>query len=274
MPTLLTEGATVAYTDSGAPADRPDAPTIVFGHGLLFSGWMFRDQIAALSSTYRCVAIDWRGQGASPPASGGYDMDTLSRDAAAVIESLDVGPVHFVGLSMGGFIGQRLAARRPELVQSLTLLDTSAEPEAPAAARQDRLLSTVFRLVGLGPVRKPVLKIMFGPAFLADARSKDVIAEWFAQVARSDRAAIRQAVLRVADRPGVLEEIGKITAPTLVVVGEHDQPTPPERARTIAAAIPGARLEIVANCGHSSTIEQPAVLTALIRGFVMENDAH
>ena len=273
MATLTANGATVAFTDTGAPSGSPDAPTIVFGHGLLFSGWMFTDQIEALRESYRCVAIDWRGQGASPPVAGGYDMDTLALDAAAIIDSLGVGPVHYVGLSMGGFIGQRIAARRPEVLRSLTLLDTSADPEEPAAARQDRLLSLIFRFFGLGPVRRPVCKIMFGPTFLAEPRSKAVIAEWMSQVGRQDRSAVRQAVLRVADRNGVADEIGKITAPTLVVVGEHDKPTPPAKARRIADGISGARLEIVAKCGHSSSIEQPVAITALIRNFVAQVDS-
>jgi 3-oxoadipate enol-lactonase len=268
VPTLTANDATIAYTDTGAPTDRPDAPTIVFGHGLLFGGWMFSAQIEALRATYRCVAVDWRGQGDSPPAAGGYDMDTLTSDLVALIAHLDVGPVHYAGLSMGGFIGQRLAARHPELVRSLTLLDTSAEPEVPAAARQDRLLALIFRVFGLAPVRRPAMKLMFGPTFLAGSRSKAVVDEWTERVSRCDRAATRQAVLGVANRKGVAGEIGKITAPTLVIVGEHDPPTPPDRAREIAAAVAGARLEIVADSGHSSTVEQPEAVTDLIRTFL------
>src|ERR1700751_4244368 len=118
MPTITANGATITYSDTGAPDARPDAPAIVFGHGLLFSGWMFAEQIAALRSSYRCVAIDWRGQGTTPPAAGGYDMDTLALDAAAVIDSLGCGAVHYVGLSMGGFVGLRLAARQGHLIRS------------------------------------------------------------------------------------------------------------------------------------------------------------
>jgi 3-oxoadipate enol-lactonase len=273
VPNLTTNGAIVAYSDTGAPAGRPDAPTVVFGHGLLFSGWMFTAQIDALRERYRCVAIDWRGQGDSPPAAGGYDMDTLSDDAIALIEQLGTARVHFVGLSMGGFVGQRIAARRPELVRSLVLLDTSADPEDAASARKDRLLANIFRAVGIGPVRKPTMKLMFGPTFLADPDSAPIVSEWVRRLAQCDRRAIRKAVMAVANRNGVLDEIGAITAPTLVVVGEHDAATPPDRSRTIAGAIPGARLEIVANSGHSSTVEQPAALTELIRSFVTEVDA-
>src|ERR1700759_3685724 len=108
MPTLRINGTTVAYDDTGAPPDHPDAPTIVFGHGLLFSGWMFDAQISALRDRFRCVTIDWRGQGKTPPTtSGGYDMDTLTADAVGLIGGLGLGRVHYVGLSMGGFVGQR-----------------------------------------------------------------------------------------------------------------------------------------------------------------------
>ena len=273
MPTLTTGAATVAYTDTGAPPNRPDAPTVVLGHGLLFSGWMFTDQIAALRDTYRCVTIDWRGQGDSPAPTSGYDMDTLAADARALIERLDVGPVHYAGLSMGGFVGQRLAARHPELIRSLILLDTSAQREERSAAVQDKILSLVFRAFGIGPVRRPVLKIMLGPTFRADPRHKPIVAEWLSRLDRCDREGIRQAVLAVANRRGVIDEIGAITAPTLVIVGEHDQPTPVARAREIAEVIPGARLEIVPNCGHSSTIEQPEAITALIQEFLTTVDA-
>lgn len=270
MPTLTENGASIAYTDTGTPPGRPDAATVVFGHGLLFSGRMFSAQVAALRDTYRCVCIDWRGQGDSPPADGGYDMDALTGDTIALIEHLGAAPVHYVGLSMGGFVGMRLAARRPELIGRLVLLDTSAEEEDPAAARKDRLMASIFRSFGIAPVRKGAMKIMFGAGFLADARSGPIVDEWTAALSRCDRGAIRRAVLAVADRPSILGEISAIAAPTLVVVGEHDVATPPDRSRTIVGSIPGSRLEIVADCGHSSTVEQPEALTTLITDFLAE----
>jgi pimeloyl-ACP methyl ester carboxylesterase len=273
VPLLTTsDGASVAYSDTGAPPGRPDAPTIVFGHGLLFSGWMFRDQVDALRSDYRCVMVDWRGQGESPRANGGYDMDTLSRDAIALIEQLGLAPVHYVGLSMGGFVGQRIAARRPELVRSLVLLDTSAEPEDRWNAVQDTVLSLVYRVAGIAPVRKPVEKIMFGPAFRADPASKAIVDEWIGMLSRSDREGMRQAIMGVVTRKGVTDEIVSVTAPTLVAVGDHDAATVPAKARRIAELIPGARLEIIKDSGHSSTIEQPAAVTSLIVDFLGEVD--
>lgn len=273
MPRLQVNGTTIAYGDSGSPADRPEALTIVFGHGLLYSGWMFRAQVAALCDRYRCVTLDWRGQGSTPATSGGYDMDTLTDDAVGVIKGLGVAPVHYVGLSMGGFVGQRIAARHGELLRSLMLLDTSPDPEEPAAARQDKILAGVYRLVGMRPLMSKVLPLMFGPTFLADPNSTPVIDEFVQRLGRCNRAGLRKAVLAVANRDQIYDEIDRITAPTLVIVGADDTPTPPDKARRIAERVPGAQLEIVPNCGHSSTLEQPKAITDLLLRFLATVDA-
>ena len=136
----------------------------MFGHGLLFSGWMFHPQVEALRDRYRCVTIDWRGQGESPAARRGYDMDTLTADAVTLIEALGA-PVHYVGLSMGGFIGQRIAARHGRLLRSLVLLDTSADREPPVAMVKDLGMAAVYPLVGQRPLRSAILREMFGPTF-------------------------------------------------------------------------------------------------------------
>lgn len=269
MPTLQVNGTTIAYSDTGPPPDHPEAATIVFGHGLLFSGWMFHAQIAVLSERYRCIALDWRGQGDTPPAAtGGYDMDTLTDDVVAVLEALKLSSVHYVGLSMGGFVGLRLGARHGGLLRSLTLLDTSADPEEPAAARQDKLLAVVYRLVGIKPVAGMVLPIMFGPTFRDDPANKPVVDEFIRRLSRCDRGGMRRAVLAVANRLPIYAEIERIAVPTLVIVGADDSPTPPDKARRIAARVPDARLEIVADSGHSSTVEQPEAVTALLSDFL------
>lgn len=268
MPTAEVNGAMISYTDTGTPPGRTDAPAVVFGHGLLFSGWMFHPQIEALRQNYRCIALDWRGQGDTPATRAGYDMDTLTADAVALIGRLGLASVHYVGLSMGGFVGLRVAARHGELLCSLTLLDTSADGEDPAKVGQYRLLASVYRLAGIGPVLKKVKALMFGTTFLTSPTSEPVIDEWVRHLRRCSRVGIRKAVLGVADRPPVRDELDRISVPTLVVVGAEDVATPRAKAERIAAAVAGARLEVVPGSGHSSTLEQPAVVTALIRDFL------
>ena len=268
MTLIDANGVQVNVEDTGYPSGKPKAPTVVFGHGLLFSGHMFDAQVERLRPSYRCVTIDWRGQGRTPATADGYDMDTLASDAAAVIESLGVGPVHYVGLSMGGFVGMRLGARRPDLLRSLTLLDTSADPEDPAMAKQDRLLAKIYRVVGIRPLAGKVQQLMFGPTFLARPESKPHLDRWKAGVSAVDRSGLVKAILGVVERQPVSAELGKISLPTMVVVGEDDVATPVARSEAIVAGIAGSSLHKVPNCGHSSTVEQPTVLADLLEEFL------
>jgi 3-oxoadipate enol-lactonase len=271
VPVVRLDDAEVHITDTGPPPGRPDAPAVVFGHGLLFSGQMFAPQVAALRDDFRCVTVDWRGQGDSPAAPDGYDMDTLLGDLVGVLDHLGLGAVHYVGLSMGGFVGMRLAARRPERVRTLTLLDTSAGPEDRLNTVRYRLMAGVYGLVGIGPLRRPVTRIMFGRTFLAGPRAEDVVRDWAAVLARNDRAGTRRAIRGVTDRSAVTPELPRISAPTLVVVGDEDVATPLDKAEAVADAIPGAQLVVVDGAGHSSTIEAPEAVSRLLRTFL---DAH
>jgi pimeloyl-ACP methyl ester carboxylesterase len=123
MPIVEANGVKIYYQETGSGEE-----TLVFSHGLLWSHHMFRAQVEYFKSKYRIIAYDHRGQGQSEYRTP-FDMDTLAEDAAALIKSLCDGPVHFAGLSMGGFIGMRLGARYPELIKSLILLETSANAE-------------------------------------------------------------------------------------------------------------------------------------------------
>lgn len=271
MAILERGDARIHYQDTGAPASNSDAPVIVFGHGLLFSHWLFHPQIEALKDSYRCVAIDWRGQGGTNDPAGDYDMDTLTDDVLALIQDLGLGPVHYVGLSMGGFVGLRLGARHGELLTSLTLLDTSAMGEDEANKGKYRLLSRVYRLLGIKVVAKQVYPIMFSPVSIGNPDFQPVIQEWIRQLSGVKRSGMVKAIAGVVDRRGVESELGSITVPTLIVVGADDAATPVHKSQFIADNIPGSRLEIVADCGHSSTLEKPEAITELIRSFVAAN---
>jgi pimeloyl-ACP methyl ester carboxylesterase len=268
MALIAVNGVQVNIEDTGAPSGRPDAPAVVMGHGLLFGTSMWRHQVEALRATYRCVAVDWRGQGRTPATAGGYDMDTLYGDLVGVIEHLGLGPVHYAGLSMGGFVGLRLAARRPDLVRSLTLIDTSAGPEDPEKISRYRLLAAIYGVVGMRPLYGQVAPIMFTPRFLATDRGREVADTWTAELRRQRRIGVKKAIRGVTDRVPVVDEIGRITAPTLVVVGSGDVATPVAKAELIAQTIPGARLEVLADVGHVSTLEAPDAVTGLMKPFL------
>lgn len=268
MTLVSVNGIQLNISDSGAPAGKPDAPVLVLGHGLLFGTTMWRHQIDALSADYRCIAVDWRGQGATPATDSGYDMDTLYADLVALVEHLDVGPVHYAGLSMGGFVGMRLAARRPELVRSLILIDTSAGPEDPAKVKKYRLLASIYGLFGIKPLLGQVAPIMFTPAFLDTDAGDATVKVWVAELATQDRTGVKKAIRGVTDRLPIADELDAITAPTLVIVGSDDVATPVAKAELIAATIKNTRLDILAGVGHVSTLEDPARVNALMQDFL------
>jgi len=263
MPTLVTNGTRMHYVQRGAGAQ-----TIVFAHGLLFSTRMFERQMEAFEDTYRCIAFDFRGQGESEVTASGYDMDTLAADTAGLIAALDAAPCHFVGLSMGGFIGMRLAAQRPELLGSLILLETSAGPEPAGSARRYRIMNVVARFFGFRLLADRVLRILFGQRFLNDPARAAERAWWRAHLLQNDRVGLYRAVEAVCARDGVEQLLEKIAVPTLVIVGDADVATPVEVAQRIHAGVAGSRLAIIPQAGHSATIEEPVAVNAAIAAFL------
>jgi len=266
MPTLQVNGATLWYEEHGSGPE-----TVVFAHGLLWSGRMFDAQVAELADRLRCVTFDFRGQGRSEVTAGGYDMDTLSDDAAALIQALGCAPCHFVGLSMGGFIGMRLAARRPELVRSLVLMETSADPEPAENVPRYRLLGGIVGVLGTPGMRlvmPRVMRIMFSRTFLRDPAREADRRLWRERGMGNHPRGIVRALAGVIGRKPIYGELGKIAVPTLVVVGDEDVATVPAKAERIAAAIPGARLVVIPGAGHTSSVEQPDLVNAALEGFL------
>lgn len=259
MPHVDLNGAHIHFTDT-----RGDRETIVFSHGLLMNGEMFEAQVAHFRDRYRCITFDHRGQGRSGITPDGYEIDTLSEDAAALIKHLGVAPCHFVGLSMGGFVGLRLAARSPDLLRTLTLLDTSADSEPKDSGPRYRMLNLVARWIGLWAVIGRVMPIMFGQTFLNDASRADERKRWAKAITGNDRIGITRAVLGVIERDGCAELCDQIDIPVGIGVGDEDVATVPEKSERMHAAIKRSELALFKGAGHSSTIETPEQVNDLI----------
>lgn len=262
MPHVAVNGVSLYYEES-AGAGAP----ILFSHGLLFSGRMWEPQVACFGSRHRVVTYDHRGQGRSAdPGGRTHDMEEVTADAIALIERLGLGPCHFVGLSMGGFVGLRIAARRPELLRSLTILDSSAEPEPRENVPRYRLLGRVASWFGVGVVVSRVMPIMMARSTLRDPEKAPLVAHWRRELSANARGIVR-AVTGVIERKGVTDELATIRVPTLVMVGEEDVATVPAKSERMAAAIAGARLVRIPRAGHSSNLEQPALVNAELKAF-------
>jgi pimeloyl-ACP methyl ester carboxylesterase len=244
--------------------ERGTGEPVLFSHGLLWSGRMFAPQIDALSSRYRCIAYDHRGQGRSGvPAEECITIETVYEDAVALIERLGIAPCHFVGLSMGGFVGMRIAARRPELVRSLSLLATAADPEPRHNLPKYRAMNAVARVGGLRLLTGRVMRIMCGGSFLADQGLAHERRRLEGELVENRRT-VYKAVRGVLERDGVEHELGRIRVPTLVMRGLEDKAIARERAERLHAGIAGSSYVQVPRAGHTLTRENPApVSTAL-----------
>ena len=266
MVMLDVNGTSLYYEDTG-PGSTGE--TIVFSHGLLWGTELFAPQIAALRSRYRCIAWDHRGQGrsAADPHRHCIGMELVWQDAVALLDALAVTRVHFVGLSMGGFVAMRTAARRPDLVDRLILLETSCEPEPVENVGRYRVLTAIYRTIGPRVVARRVASIMLGRSILADSARKAEVAGFVTLMTR--RRDTWKAVNGVIDRAGIAaDELARIAAPTLIAVGEEDVATPLVKAQRIAASIRGSRLITIPRAGHSSSVEEPAAVTAALEGFL------
>ena len=265
VPHININGAEIYYCDEGSGPE-----TIVFSHGLLLDCSIFAEQIAALKDRYRCIAYDHRGQGASECTEHGLGMDALTEDAAGLIEALGVEPCHFAGLSMGGFVGLRLAMARPDLLKSLILINTSAASETFAKIWQYRLLNFIARNFGLNVVAGQVMPVMFGRTYLSAPDRVEERNLWRSLVVNNDQKTITRAVKGAINRDCVVERINAINHPTLIIAGEEDITTPPEKAREIHSRVEGSQLVVIPRAGHISTVEEPHAVSDAMDGFLAQ----
>jgi 3-oxoadipate enol-lactonase len=265
MPTLSLDEVELFYREAG---NGPE--TVVLSHSFLVDHRQFDSQIDAVSERFRVIAYDHRGHGQSSDPGTAYKMEDIYRDAEALIETVVAGPCHFVGLSTGGFIGLRLGFRRPDLLNRLVLMDTSADVEGWVDRVRYSLMLRALPVMGYAPFMGPVMKTMFGERFLKDESRAEEVDVWRRRMMANDRRAIARFGRAVFSRDSVEARLAEIEAPTLVVSGEHDAAQVAARGRSMAAGIAGARFALIPHAGHLSTIEEPTVANELLIDFLAE----
>jgi 3-oxoadipate enol-lactonase len=260
MPTVKANGVELFYQESGSGPE-----TIVFSHGLLMDHRMFEPQRAAFEKQYRVIAYDHRAQGKSQDPGHGYDMDTQAEDAAALIKALNAAPCHFAGLSMGGFVGMRLAARYPELIRTLALMNTTATKEKLANRIRYGVLAQLVKIASPAPFTPIAVKELFGRTTQVAASRRGMLEEWTAKL-RSRPRNIAYSLLAVMNRREFTAgELAAIRCPTLIITGAEDSAQPPRNAESMAAGIRGARVVCIPGVGHSSSLEAPEEVIAALR---------
>ncbi|CDX21917.1 putative beta-ketoadipate enol-lactone hydrolase [Mesorhizobium plurifarium] len=252
------DGARIAYRLDGPE----DGPVLMLSNSIATTFHMWDGQVPELAGSFRVLRYDFRGHGGSDAPAGAYSLDRLGRDVLELLDFLGLARVHFLGLSLGGFVGQWLGIHAPERIERLILSNTS--PHLAPASYFDEQIRNVLAAGDLSSTADMFMRNWF-PASMLDGRNEAVEPFRAAILTMSPQglagcfAAVRDADLR---RP-----ISLITAPTLVIGGEDDKVTLASHSEAIAAAIPGAKLLLLPGV-HLLNVERPAEFMEAVLGFL------
>ncbi len=241
-----------------------DGPVVTMSHSLACNLSMWDEQVRALRERYRVLRFDTRGHGQTSAPPGPYSLDQLADDLHGLLSGLGIERTHFVGLSMGGMIGQVFALKRPTMVESLVLCDTTSRYPAAAAPVWEERIRTVGAQ-GMAPMVEPTLQRWFTAPFRA--RHPDLtgrVATMIGQTPPQGYIGCCHAIPRI----DVTDRLKELHCPALVIVGEEDPGTPVEMAREIQAALPGAELAILRSASHLSNLEQPDEFNRVLARFL------
>lgn len=238
----------------------PNGLPVLFANSLGTDLRLWDEVVALLPSSLRLIRYDLRGHGLSSCPPGPYSIADLTDDAEELLAHLGVTSCVFVGVSLGGMIGQSLAARRPDLIQAMVLSNTAAKM-GDGPMWQDRIAAV--RRDGLEAVADRILERWFCPAFRQDPRSE----AWRNMLARTPCEGYVGCceALAHADLSG---STAGLTLPVLVVAGADDLASPPDIVRATAALITGAEYVELQNVGHLPSIEAPRTFAEIVTEFI------
>ena len=238
-----------------------DGPPLLLIHGLggVWQNWLLT--IPAFMGSFRVVAPDLPGFGGSEMPVGRISIQGYARVVDELCSALGIEAPVVVGNSMGGFIGLRLAARRPDLLTSVLVMGTSADVEEQAEA-MDALIAAVAEH-GMEPVIDGVLYFMMGDTTLNDPSRAEVLAG-VRELLLSRTPEYADAAWHIAHRPAILDELPNITIPLTVVAGTEDHTYPPPKSEQIVAGVPHARLISMERTGHVHALENPEAVNAVL----------
>ncbi len=235
---------------------------IVFSNGLGTDFRIWLPLFDELGEDVSVLLYDSRGHGLSGGADQPFGMDDLVSDLAALCDELEIKKATFCGLSVGGLVCQGLWKARPDLFRKLILCDT-----APKIGTADMWAERIegIRAKGLESAADNAMQRWFTPAFHEDRA--DELAGYRLMMVRQSTAGYLSTceALRDTDFSDVLPTI---TVPTMLIVGDQDGSTPPELVEAAASFIPGARFEVIEECAHIPSVEQPEALAELLQGFM------
>ncbi|MET1079054.1 MAG: alpha/beta hydrolase [Pseudomonas sp.] len=259
MPYFDQDGCQLHYEEYGQ-----GAPVLLL-HGLGSSTLDWEYQTPVLIPHYRVIALDLRGHGRSDKPDEAYSIAGFAEDVVALIEHLALGPVHLIGISMGGMVGFQLAVQNVDLLASLTIINSGPEVKVRGPRDVVELAKrwALSRLLSLETIAKGLGRRLFPKPSQVELRLK-IERRW----PRNDKRAYLASLDAIIGW-GVREHLAQITCPTLVVTGDRDY-TPVARKEAYVRELPNARLAVLDDSGHASPMDQPERFNQLLLDFLEE----
>jgi 3-oxoadipate enol-lactonase len=252
------DGCRIAYQFDGSA----DKPVLLLSNSIGTDLSMWDPQIEAFTKHFRVLRYDSRGHGATGVPAGPYSLDRLGRDVIELLDSLQIDRVHFLGLSLGGMVGQWLGIQAPERIDRLILSNTSAYL-GPADQFDGRITSVLK--VDRSETAEMFLRNWF-PSTLLETNGP-IIAGIRAVLLATDPQGFAGSYAAVRDMD-MRRTIALISSPTLVIAGQYDTVTLPSHSELIAATVPGAKL-VVLPVVHLSNWEAPEDFMSRVLGFLL-----
>ncbi|WP_419906719.1 3-oxoadipate enol-lactonase [Hoeflea sp.] len=252
-------GVTLHYQLIGAPEGKP---VIVFSNSLGTDFRIWRDVIVRLAGDFAIVTYDKRGHGLSDTGTAPYRMDDHVADLAGLLDFLNVKDALICGLSVGGLIAQGLYANRPDLVRALILCDTGHK-----IGTEDLWNGRIAAIEenGIEAISEAILERWFTKKYRTE--EPEAFAGYRNMLCRTPVAGYTGTAAAIRDTD-FTEQAKRIAVPSICIVGDQDGATTPELVGEMARLIPGARYQVIPDAGHLPCIEQPVVLTDVIRAFI------
>lgn len=260
MGVVHSHGLEIFFEDVGT------GPPVVLGHSFLCSGKMWREQVPALAGGFRVINPDLRGHGRSGRVDGPFTLYEAVNDVVAVLDRLGIVRAVWCGLSIGGMVALRAALTCPERVSGLLLLDTDAGAETVLHKLKYRAMGAGARMVGVRPFLPSIARLMFGAT--TRRRNPALVREWNEEFASMHVPSILRCSEALLRRDSLLERLGRIAVPALVLVGEEDRSLPPPLARRLHHRLRDSTLSVIPAAGHLSALERPSEVTDAMLDFL------
>ena len=241
-----------------------EGPWVTLSHSLACNLHMWDEEAKRLAKHYKVLRYDTRGHGASGAPAGAYTLELLADDLHGLLQALSIKTTHFVGLSMGGMIGQTYALKYPGMFASLALCDTTSRYPVEAAGLWGERIKTV-EAQGMEPLVESTLARWFTAPF---RKAHPEVVEKVAAMIRTTPAAGYVGCSHAIPKINLTARLAEIRCASLVLVGRDDPGTPVAMAEEIHQALPGSKLVVIPSAAHLSNLEQPDAFNQALRNFL------